>query len=165
MSTTAVDLGRAELESRAPARAESLFSWGGAIGLLVLVVWAVPIKSYRLPVALPFSLELYRLVLIVLIGAWLVAIVTGSRGVSAGGLGKPIGLLAAVGVLSIVANTHALSSAGLQSQAIKSLTYFLSFLLAYLLVCSTIRSLSAAELVVRVLVLGAAATPDRKSVV
>jgi hypothetical protein len=157
MSTTAVDLGRAELESRASARAESVFSWGGAIGLLVLVVWAVPIKSYRLPVALPFSLELYRLVLIVLIGAWLVAIVTGSRGVSAAGLGKPIGLLAAVGVLSIVANTHALSSAGLQSQAIKSLTYFLSFLLAYLLVCSTIQSLSAAELVVRALVLGAAA--------
>ena len=46
----------------------------------MLVVWAVPIKSYRLPVALPFSLELYRLLLIVLVGAWVVAIVTGSRG-------------------------------------------------------------------------------------
>ena len=157
MSATAVDVGRPEVERRASVRAESLFSWGGAIGLLVLVVWAVPIKSYRLPVALPFSLELYRLVLIVLVGAWLVAIVTGSRGVSAGGLAKPTVLLAGVGVLSIVANTHALSSAGLQSQAIKSLTYFLSFLLAYLLVCSTIRSVPAAELVVRALVLGAAA--------
>ena len=49
----------------------------------MLVVWAVPIKSYRLPVALPFSLELYRLLLIVLVGAWVVAIVTGS----AAGLG------------------------------------------------------------------------------
>jgi len=155
MSSTAVGLGRPELERQAATRAESLFSWAGAIGLLVLVVWAVPIKSYRLPVALPFSLELYRLVLIVLVGAWLVAIVTGSRSVSAGGLAKPIVLLAAVGVLSIVANTHALSSAGLQSQAIKSLTYFLSFLLAYLLVCSTIGSVAAAELVVRALVLGA----------
>ena len=157
MSATAVDLGRPELERHASARAESWFSWGGAIGLLVLVVWAVPIKSYRLPVALPFSLELYRLLLIVLVGAWLVAIVTGTRGVSAAGLGKPIALLAAVGVLSIVANTNALSGAGLESQAVKSLSYFLSFLLAYLLVCSTIQSLSAAELVVRALVLGAAA--------
>ena len=157
MSATAVDLGRPELERRASTRAEGLFSWGGAIGLLVLVVWAVPIKSYRLPVALPFSLELYRLLLIVLVGAWLVAIVTGTRQVSAGGLGKPLALLAAVGVISIVANTNALSGAGLESQAIKSLSYFLSFLLAYLLVCSTIETLPAAELVVQALVLGAAA--------
>jgi hypothetical protein len=157
VSATAVDLGRPEEERQASTRAESWFSWGGAIGLLVLVVWAVPIKNYRLPVALPFSLELYRLLLIVLVGAWLVALVTGSRGVSAGGLGKPLALLAAVGVISIVANTKALSGAGLESQAIKSLTYFLSFLLAYLLVCSTIQSLAAADLVVRALVLGAAA--------
>ena len=54
MSATAVDVGRPELERHAAVRAESWFSWGGAIGLLVLVVWAVPIKSYRLPVALPF---------------------------------------------------------------------------------------------------------------
>jgi hypothetical protein len=157
VSSTTVELGRPEQERLAATRAESWFSWAGAIGLLVLVVWAVPIKSYRLPVALPFSLELYRLVLIVLVGAWLVAILTGSRGLSAGGLAKPIVLLAAVGVLSIVANTHALSSAGLQSQSIKSLTYFLSFLLAYLLVCSTLESVGAAELVVRALVLGAGA--------
>ena len=157
MSATAVDLGRPELERQASTRAESWFSWGGAIGLLVLVVWAVPIKSYRLPVALPFSLELYRLLLIVLVGAWVVAIVTGSRQVSAGDLGKPLALLAAVGVISIVANTNALSGAGLESQAIKSLSYFLSFLLAYLLVCSTIQTLPAADLVVRALVLGGAA--------
>ena len=112
MSATAVDFGRPELERQASTRAESWFSWGGAIGLLVLVVWAVPIKTYRLPVALPFSLETYRLLLIVLVGAWLVAIVTGTRGVSAAGLGKPLGLLGAVGVLSIVANTNALSAPG-----------------------------------------------------
>ena len=52
---------------------------------------------------------------------------------------------------------NALSAPGSQSQAVKSLSYFLSFLLAYLLVCSTINSLPAAELVVRALVLGAAA--------
>jgi hypothetical protein len=35
----------------------------------VLVVWIVPIKTYRLPVAPPFSLEVYRLPIIVFIGA------------------------------------------------------------------------------------------------
>jgi polysaccharide biosynthesis protein PslJ len=155
VSTTAVDLSRPELEQRAATRAESWFSWGGAIALLVLVVWAVPIKNYRLPVALPFSLETYRLLLIVLVGAWLVALLVGARGISAAGMAKPLALLGAVGVLSVVANTHALTGAGLETQAIKSLSYFLGFLLAFLLVCSTIETLPAAELVVRALVLGA----------
>jgi hypothetical protein len=158
VSTSAVDVGRRPaLERRAAVAAEPWFSWAGAISLLVLVVWAVPIKTYRLPVHLPFSLELYRLLLIVFIGAWAVAIVTGRRGISAAGLGKPIALLGAVSVLSIVANTHELTGAGLETQAVKSLSYFLSFLVAYLLVCSTLQSLSAVELVVRALVLGAAA--------
>jgi hypothetical protein len=157
VSTTAVDLGRHdELDHPAAVRAESWLSWGGAIALLVLVVWTVPIKTYRLPVALPFSLELYRLLLIVLAGAWAVAIVTGARRISAAGLGKPVALLAAVGVLSVVANTRTLSGAGLETQAIKSLSYFLGFLLAYLLVCSTLETFGAVELVVRALVVGAA---------
>ena len=132
-------------------------SWAGAISLLVLVVWLVPIKIYRLPVALPFSLELYRLLMLLFVGAWIVGIVSGTRGVSAAGLGKPVVLLAAVGLLSILANAHSLSNAGLETQAIKSLSYFLSFLAAYVLVCSTLDSLPAIELVVRVLVLGAVA--------
>jgi hypothetical protein len=157
VSASAAEVGRPELAERDAARAEPWLSWAGAISFLVLVVWAVPIKTYRLPVNLPFSLEIYRLVLIVLLFAWLVGIVIGALGVSAGGLARPLVLLAAVGTLSIVANTTALSRAGLESQAIKSLTYFLSFLVAYLLLCSTINSISAVELVVRSLVLGGAA--------
>ncbi|HJQ73411.1 MAG TPA: O-antigen ligase family protein [Gaiellaceae bacterium] len=157
MSVSAAELGRPELPQRAEARAEPWLSWGGAVSLLVLVVWAVPIKTYRLPVNLPFSLEAYRLVLILFLGAWIVGIVSGVLGISAAGLAKPVALLGVVGVLSIVANTTALSQAGLESQAIKSLSYFLSFLVAYLLVCSTISSLGAVELVVKALVLGGAA--------
>jgi hypothetical protein len=156
MSASAAEVGRTELQERASARAEPLLSWAGAISLLVLVVWLVPIKNYRLPVHLPFSLEIYRLVLILLIGAWIVGIVTGVLGITAAGLGKPLALLAAVGVLSIIANTGSLSRAGLESQSIKSLSYFLSFLVAYLLVCSTITNLGAVDLVVKTLVLGAA---------
>jgi hypothetical protein len=157
VSASAAELGRPGLPEHAEVRAEPWLSWAGAISFLVLVVWAVPIKTYRLPVNLPFSLEIYRLVLIVFLGAWLVGIVTGALGVSAVGMSKPLVLLGAVGVLSIIANTTALSRAGLESQAIKSLTYFLSFLVAYVLVCSTITSLGAAELVVRSLVVGATA--------
>ena len=45
MTTSAVELGRPELERRTAASAESWLSWAGAISLLVLVVWMVPIKS------------------------------------------------------------------------------------------------------------------------
>src|SRR4051812_41544853 len=156
MSASAVGFGAAEA-GREASRAEAGMSWAGAISLLVLVVWLVPIKIYRLPVALPISLELYRLLILLFVGAWVVAILTGTRGVSAGGLAKPVVLLATVGLLSILANAHSLSSAGLETQAIKSLSYFLSFLAAYVLVCSTLDSLPAIELVVRALVLGAVA--------
>jgi hypothetical protein len=156
MSETAVGLGRPSLERSAGERVESWFSWAGALSLLVLVVWLIPIKTYRLPVSLPFSLEVYRLLIILLVGAWIVGILTGTRGVSAAGLAKPLILLAAVATLSVLANATTLSHTGQQTQAIKSLTYFLSFLLAYLLVCSTIDSLPAVELVVRALVLGGA---------
>jgi O-Antigen ligase len=157
VSTTAVELGRTtEVRRRSSPLTEALLSWAGAISLLVLVVWLVPIKTYRLPVHLPFSLELYRLILIVLVGAWIVGIFSGTRSVSLGGLGKPVLLLAAVGVLSILANMSSLSEAGLETQALKSLSYFLSFLVAYALVCSTIDDLPGAELVAGALVVGGA---------
>jgi hypothetical protein len=154
MSTTAVELGRTDLERRSSPIAETLLSWAGAISLLVLVVWLVPIKTYRLPVHLPFSLELYRLVLIIMLGAWIVGVLSGTKRVSAGGLWKPVVLLASVGVLSILANVSSLSNAGLETQAVKSLSYFLSFLVAYMLVCSTLDDLRGAELVAGALVAG-----------
>jgi polysaccharide biosynthesis protein PslJ len=156
VSASAAEVGRPELPEHGAIRTERWLSWAGAVSFLVLVVWLVPIKSYRLPVDLPFSLEIYRLVLICFLAAWLAGLATGRLGVSAAGLAKPLVLLAGVGVMSIIANTGALSRAGLESQAMKSLTYFLSFIVAYLLVCSTINSLGAVELVVRTLVLGAA---------
>src|SRR4051794_24307798 len=133
-------------------RAERWLSWTGAIALLVLVIWLIPIKSYTLPVHLPFSLELYRLLLIGFVLVWMTAALTGSRRIAAGGFAKPLILLACVGVLSIVANLRVILDDGLQTQAIKSLSYFLSFLIGYVLVVSTLDSIGAAEMIVRAVV-------------
>ncbi len=141
---------------RTGAEAESWFSWTGAIALLVLVVWLVPIKSYTLPVHLPFSLELYRLLLIGFAVCWVVAAIAGTKRLDAGGLGKPVALLGVVATLSVIANLHAIQREGLDGQAIKSLSYFLSFLLAYLLVLSTIDGYRAAHAITYSFVLGAA---------
>ena len=80
--------------------AETWFSWTGAIALLVLVVWLIPIKAYTLPVHLPFSLELYRLLLIFFVLAWIVAAAAGKQSIAAGGFAKPLILIGCVGVLS-----------------------------------------------------------------
>ena len=156
MSASAVGDRSVQAAAQPVARpvAETWFSWTGAIGLLVLVIWLIPIKSYTLPVHLPFSLELYRLLLIVFVLAWMAAALQGKRRVAAGGFAKPLILLGCVGVLSIVANLQVILDDGLQTQALKSLSYFLSFLIAYVLVLSTLDSVGAVEMVVRAFVAG-----------
>jgi polysaccharide biosynthesis protein PslJ len=45
-------------ETRAP-----VLTWRHSISAFVLLIWLMPIKTYRLPVDLPFKLELYRVLL------------------------------------------------------------------------------------------------------
>ncbi len=128
--------------------------WAWSLSLFVLVVWLVPIRSYRLPVQLPFSLELYRLFLLLLLTALTYAIAAGTRRVTAAGMAKPVVLLAAAAALSVLVNAGASAQPGAEATAIKALPYFLSFLLAYLLICSTVDSIRAIELVLATLVVG-----------
>ena len=153
MSSSVLEL-RAERSGAAVDRRERSLAWAWGVSLLVLVVWLVPIKSYRLPVQLPFSLELYRLLMLLLLAVLGCGIVGGTRRVSAAGFAKPVVLLVVAGSLSVLANAQASSQAGLESTAIKSLPYFLSFVVAYLLVCSTVDSMRAIELVLAAIVVG-----------
>jgi hypothetical protein len=132
----------------------ALNGWTTAIASLILVVWLIPIKSYRLPVTLPFQLEVYRLLLILLVCAWLLAGVFGSGRFDLGGqTGAPL-LLAAAALLAMFSNTQAIKDAGQQTQAIKSLSYFLSFLIAYALIASNVRTLGEIKALVTAFVLG-----------
>ena len=153
MSSSVFELRAGRSEGAVDSREGSL-TWAWGISALVLVVWLVPIKSYRLPVQLPFSLELYRLVLLLLLAALGYALLGGSRRASAAGFAAPVALLAAAASLSVLANARASSQAGMEATAIKSLPYFLSFVAAYLLVCSTVDGMRAIELVLGVLVAG-----------
>ena len=130
--------------------------WTRMVALLVLVTWLIPIKSYKLPVNLPFNLELYRLTIIVLLAAWLVAVSAGSAEARAGGRGKIVFVLAAGVTLSLLANLSTINAAGLQTQAVKSLSFFLSYLLAFVLVSSVLDRMDQIVTVLRVTVIGAA---------
>ena len=61
---------------------------------------------------------------------------------------RPLILLCGTGVLSILTNLQQISNDGLQTEALKSLSYFVSFVVAYLLICSTVTSLRVVERIV-----------------
>jgi hypothetical protein len=135
-------------------RVSTLFGWKGAISALVLLIWLVPIKRYTLPVALPFNLEPYRLWILILVVALVVAALLGRARISAAGHGKPLLLLAVAALGAQLANNGEISANGLQTQSLKSLSYFLSFLVAFVLITSTIRHRDEIDVVVRNVVIG-----------
>ena len=130
-------------------------SWPNALAALLLILWFIPIKSYRLPIDLPFNLEVYRLFLLVLCLGWVAWIMGGEGRVGAGGHGKPLVLLLGTAILAAAANFGTLNAVD-DSQALKSLSYFLGFLLTFTLITSTISSFADIEKLGRVLVFGGA---------
>jgi O-antigen ligase/polysaccharide polymerase Wzy-like membrane protein len=132
-----------------------VFTWPNAIAALVLVLWFVPIKLYALPVSLPFNLEPYRLLLLVLVFAWIVQIILKRGRVEAAGRGDPILLLIAVAIVSTIVNFDTLSAVADESP-INPVLYFISFLLLFVLLASTVDSLQTVDWILKTLVAGAA---------
>ena len=54
-----------------------ILTWRSGVVLLILVIWLIPIKKYRLPINLPFDLEPYRLLILALVFAWILAFISG----------------------------------------------------------------------------------------
>lgn len=118
---------------------DSLITWPNALVGLILVVWFVPIRLYRLPVELPFNLELYRVAVVVLMFAFVVAVLGGYLLPTAAGHGKPVAALAGIALVTQIINRDAIDVPGGAPTAFKSLSYFLSFLAIFLLVASGIQ--------------------------
>jgi hypothetical protein len=133
-------------------------TWPYGIAALLVVMWLVPIRGYALPAALPFRLEPYRLVLAVLLVALGAAVVTGRARLSAAGHGKPLALLVIAAVAGTIANRDAVvASAGSGTQAIKTLSLFLSVFAAFVLITSVLRNRAEVDTVIVALVLVAIA--------
>lgn len=134
----------------------SLITWPNALAVLILVVWFIPIKLYSLPIDLPFNLEVYRLLIVVLVVAWAIWALAGQGSLTAAGHGKPLALLGVGALAAQIVNTRALEAAGQGDTVLKALTYFLSFLVVYVLVCSTLKAPEEALRLVGALVIGGA---------
>lgn len=133
-----------------------VLTWRTGIVALILVIWLVPMKDYRLPVALPFDLEAYRLLIMALALVWLAAAAARGATLSAGGHGRAALVLAATTFAALIVNIGATRDAGIQTQALKSVSFSLSFLLAFVLICSTMETLRDVDTAVTAIVVGAA---------
>jgi hypothetical protein len=134
---------------------ESL-GWRWATAALVLIVWLIPVKIYTLPVTLPFQLEMYRLTILVMLFAWLLASLRGGARLTAGGLGRPVVLLGGAATASVVVGIATSHQQGVATLSLKTLSYFLSFLIAFLLISSTINTFRDIEVITAAMVLGGA---------
>lgn len=133
-----------------------VFTWTNMALLLALLVWLVPIKTYSLPVNLPFNLEPYRLFLLLLVFAWFIGLLGGRSQLSARGQAYSLGLFAFVLFATQIVNFDEVNTVTGEPEALKSLSYFLSFILVYLLVTSTLDSIPAIDNLLRALVFAAA---------
>ena len=131
-----------------------IVTWENALLVFIAVLWFVPIKLYRLPVDLPFQLELYRILIVVLVLAFVVGSLTTKRPVEAFGASKPLFVLAAVALTSQIVNAPEIEVAGSEGQAVKSLSLFLSLIVVFLLFASVLDTLREIERVTVALVLG-----------
>ncbi len=130
-------------------------TWPNALAAFVLVMWLIPARGYRLPISLPFNLEPYRVVLAALLLALIVGAITGRLKLEFLGFGIPLTILVGTVIVAAILNYRELANAVEGGGALKSLSYFLGFPAAFVLIASTIKSQAAMDTVVRALVLGA----------
>ncbi|MCS0498050.1 O-antigen ligase family protein [Protaetiibacter mangrovi] len=104
------------------------------VGLLVLIVF-VPIRTYALPIPLPFELEPYRLyVALLLVGAVFALLANPRLRIRPVAFGLPIAIFVATLVVSIVANAVPLAEQGLMGTAVGGLVNLLFILSVFFLV-------------------------------
>jgi O-antigen ligase len=129
--------------------------WRGPILGLLLVILFVPIRRYVLSGGMPFQLEPYRLYVMLLVGAWVLALLVDSRvSLRRTGFEAPLLFLVAATFASVLANPGRVGS--LATPVLKSFTFFLSFVLIFYLLVSVIRTRVEVERMVRALVIGGA---------
>lgn len=106
-----------------------------ALFALLAVIMLIPIRAYALPVGLPFELEPYRLVLVlVLLGAATILVATPGLRLQKVRFGIPIALFVGTLLLSIIVNAVPLARDGLLGTAFGGLLNVLFVLSAFFLV-------------------------------
>ena len=93
-----------------------VFNWTGAFIVLLGVIMFIPVRYYALPIPLGFALEPYRLVIVLMVVAAIVALMIDPTFVwRPAAFGWPLGIWVASSLLSIAANVQFISEGALGS--------------------------------------------------
>lgn len=120
----------------AAGRARRILSGPGvALFSILALIMFVPIRTYALPIPLPFELEPYRLVIaLVLVACGFALLATPGLRMRPTVFGAPIAIFLATLVVSIVANAVPLAQQGLMGTAIGGLVNLMFILSVFFLV-------------------------------
>jgi hypothetical protein len=131
--------------------------WHSLLAGLIVVILFIPIKRYGLPGNLPFDLEPYRLMVLLIVAGWIVSLLVDPRvRLRKSGLEGPLGLIALSAFASVLVNGTRIDELRVEAEVVKGLMFLLSFLLVVYLIVSVIRSFEQINLLVKVIVAGGA---------
>ncbi len=133
----------------------SLLRWDRLIVLVLIVVLFVPIGRYELPASLPVDLELYRLVVALVGLLWITSLLIDPRiRLLSTPFDRPLLLILACILASELANPGRVGQ--YETYVVKSLTFFLSFILVYYLTATTLRDRAKVDFLLRLLTVSGA---------
>jgi hypothetical protein len=137
------------------AMSRTVFRWRGLISLTILVILWVPMRRYALPGALPFELELYRVVVAIVATCWATSLLIDPRvRLRHSSFDRPIAFFIFGLLASILANPTQVNL--LEGEVVKRLSYFGSFLVLLALIICVTRTVEDVDKLLKVLVGGGA---------
>jgi polysaccharide biosynthesis protein PslJ len=154
-TAAAAGVAATTLLASAVAVRRPLVPWERLLALLVLVILFVPIRRYELPIDIGFQLEPYRVLVALIVLAWLASLLVDSRvRLRRTGFELPLGLILVAVFASVLANPGRFGT--LESTVVKAITFLLSFMVVLYFVMSVVRTRAIADTLVKTLVAGGA---------
>lgn len=137
--------------------ARAALAWRSLLALLILVILFLPIRRYILPGHLPFQLEPYRILVALLAVGWVGCLLVDARiRVRRSGFEGPMLMVILTTFGSVSVNASRTADLNVATEVVKSLTFFISFVVVFYLIVSVVRRWEDLEFLVKVLVGGGA---------
>lgn len=131
----------------------SLLRWHSLLAGIIVVILFIPIRRYHLPADLPFDLEPYRLVVALVLAGWGTSLLIDPRvRLRRSPLDGPILLILFAAAASILANPARVNETS--TNVVKSVTFFVSFVLLFYLIVSVTKSVRQVQFLVKLIVVG-----------
>jgi hypothetical protein len=133
--------------------------WHVLTASIVLCILVVPIARYGLPITLPFQLEPYRFLVMIVSILWIASLLSEPLRVRLYPTGLRGPLIAVTGTLaiSVAANLGTIHERGVMMDVVFKFSFFASFLLVALILSSVLTTRADIDRVVKVMTAGGAA--------